>query len=149
MSAIWGVIHLEGKSIGKALGDTFHEAYRDCVIDRSESICRGPVLMGLELQCFTPQAKKEKIYDSGETGVCFVSDVYLDNREELLRDPIFNSPADRDPSDGEILQRCFEAYGTEGLNRVYGSYAFVRYDAKLGLVSLGTDHMSNRCLEKK
>ena len=146
MSAIWGVIHLEGKNIGEALGDTFHEAYRDCVIDRSERICRGPVLMGLELQCFTPQAKKEKIYDSGEEGACFVSDVYLDDREELLRDPIFNSMEDRDASDGEILRRYFEAYGTEGLNRVYGSYAFVRYDAKLGLVSLGTDHMSNRCL---
>ena len=161
MSAIWGAIDLEGNEIPQEYAEIFHEAYRDCVIDRTEISRDGAVLMGCELQYFTPEAEKEHLPFREEDGSYFVADVYLDNREELLCDPIFagqvrgygkqecgeeEEQAAGELPDGEILRRFFRAYGKERLKEVHGSFAFVSFDAQNQVVSLAMDHMANRCL---
>ena len=161
MSAIWGAIDLEGNEIPQEYAEIFHEAYRDCVIDRTEISRDGAVLMGCELQYFTPEAEKEHLPFREEDGSYFVADVYLDNREELLCDPIFAGQVREygkqecgeeeeqtagELPDGEILRRFFRAYGKERLKEVHGSFAFVSFDAQNQVVSLAMDHMANRCL---
>lgn len=157
MSAIWGAINLEMEEIPEGFAAIFHQAYRDCVIDKTASFTERNVLLGCEHQFFTEQARREQLPRKGEDGSCFVADVYLENREELLKDAIFagnvkarltaedETKADEMP-DGEILFRFFQKYGKSRLGEVRGSYAFVHYDAKSNVVSIVTDHLANRCL---
>ena len=145
MSAIWGAINLEGEKLTPGQETVFHDAYRDCVIDRAEYLREGNVLMGCELQYFTIEAEKEHLPYHSEKGSYFVADVYLDNRSQLLQDPLF-AGADGEIPDGELLFRYFEAYGKQGLKKVHGSYSFVHYDPRSGIASVAADHLCNRCL---
>ena len=152
MSAIWGAIHLEGKKIPEEFGKIFHKRYQDCVIDKTEILCEGSVLMGCEHQFFTSEAGDEKLPFREEDGSCFVADVFLDNREELLRglgDEAENGKSGRNAggvTDGEILRRIFEADGAAGIKKTRGSFAFVHYDAKSRRITMAMDQLANRCL---
>ncbi len=147
MSAIWGTIALDNSVIPEENIKVFQDAYKECVIDKREYLQDKNVLMGCEIQYFTPEAKKEKLPKKSDDGQCFfTADVYLDNRDELLQDKIFAGENSAELADGDILFLFYQAYGEKRLVEVIGSYAFVYYDRKKGTIDFVMDHMANRCL---
>ena len=145
MSAIWGAIDLGKNEIPESYVEIFHDAYKECVIDKTEIYRKGNVLMGCEIQYFTPQSIGEKLPCENDK-YCFVADVYLDNREELLEDSVFEGKDRKSIPDGEILFTWYTTYGKDKLKEAKGSYCFVIYDKSTENVQLVMDHMANRCL---
>lgn len=145
MSAIWGVIDINENQISENYVTAFRKAYDVCRIDHSESICFENGVIGCELQYFREIAKKEKL-PIREKGVYFTADVWLDNREELLSDPIFSNVENKEVPDGEILFRLYKTYGYSCLERIYGAYAFVYYNKEEQYIDIVMDHTGNRCL---
>lgn len=146
MSAIWGAINLAGGQIPQEYVETFHKAYEKCVIDSWDHILDENVLLGCELQCFTPQSAKEQLPIKEGDSCFFTADVYLDNRDHLLEDPIFAKEDKEQIPDGTILFRLIRNYGMDYLKKILGSYTFVYYDRASGQVYVTSDHMCNRCL---
>lgn len=147
MSAIWGAIALDNSQISEGCVQVFQDAYKECVIDRREYLLDKNVLMGCEIQYFTPEAKKEQLPQKSAEGQCFfTADVYLDNRDQLLQDKLFAGENHGELADGEILFRFYQTYGRERLVEVIGSYSFVYYDRENNIINFVMDHMANRCL---
>ena len=80
MSAIWGIIDLQGKKLQAGISQVFAESYQNCVIDRYEEIVEETVYFGCGIQYFTREATKEKLPVVAEE-IYFTADVVLDNRE--------------------------------------------------------------------
>ncbi len=147
MSAIWGVVSRSEGEIPARLTQYFQHAYQPCVIDRMEQITEQGILMGCGIQYFTKQAEAEKLpYCMPEKDVLFTADVYLDNREELLQNSLFDGEDKETIPDGEILFRLYHTYREKCLAYVLGSYAFVYYDKKSNVIELVIDATGNRCL---
>ena len=142
MSAIWGIISLEGKSPSRKHIELLKKAYEPCAIDRYEELFGETVYMGVGIQYFTREAEIETGPKRDE-GIYFNSDVILDNREELTE--LLQLPeSEREIPDGDILYRMFRQYGTDGLGKIVGAYTFVAYDSKRNMITIASDAVGYR-----
>ena len=147
MSAIWGAINIAGGQIPQEYVELFHKAYEECVIDSWNYVLEENVLMGCELQCFTPQSAREQLpVKDEEKQSFFTADVYIDNREKVLQDPIFAGEDKEQITDSSILLRLIQTHGIDYIKEIHGSYTFVYYDKKNNKAYITADHMCNRCL---
>lgn len=144
MSAIWGIIDLNGNNINKNIIENFKRPFEECVIDRYEECIDKNVYMGCGIQYFVPEAVNEKL-PMAEKNVFFTADVVLDNREELAqRLGIYDDK--QNISDGDILYKMYVKYGRDCLNDLLGAYAFVYYDKAKNQVEMVIDAVGNRCV---
>lgn len=147
MSAIWGAIHLLGEKIPRETNERMKEPYQQCVIDEIRCV-EGEQFL---LSCGTKYVSKEDSYEllpiyDETVGIYFVADVYLDNREELIRLLQIEQEEARLWSDGRILYEGYKAWGVYGLNFFLGSYCFVAYHVLERRVVMVSDVVSSRCL---
>lgn len=145
MSAIWGIIDFDKKTVTEDEGLRMRKAYDRCVIDRYEVACRENVYMGCGIQYFTPEAKNEKL-PIIEDGIYFDADVVIDNREELMTKLAIS---DKSVTDGRLLFEMYKKYGRDSLNMMRGAYAFVYYDSKNGQADIAIDCTGERVVYYK
>ncbi len=145
MSAIWGIIDLEDNPVKRQVVEQMSLPYESCKIDRTEQLKDGSVYMACGLQYFTPEAYNEKMPLYDETHNRFiVADVVLDNREEICS--LLGIENGSNLPDGYILNRYHHLYGSDGLDKLAGAFAFVVYDASTRKIELVIDAVGNRCL---
>lgn len=145
MSAIWGIIDFEQKSIRQSEQKRIRSIFDKCVIDRYEELAKDNVYMGCGIQYFTKEAKYE-VMPIYEDGIYFDADVVLDNRDELIS--MLGITTENVP-DGRILFEMYKKYGNKSLNMMRGVYAFMYYDTKSGKATLATDSTGDRCVYYK
>lgn len=145
MSAIWGVIDLQGKRLQAGISQVFAESYQNCVIDRYEEIAEEAVYFGCGIQYFTQEATMEKLPVAAEENF-FTADVVLDNREELYAKLLGNKKPLTEMPDGELLYQMYRDYGKGCLNDLLGAFAFVYYDQKEKRAEIVIDAVGDRCV---
>ena len=143
MSAIWGAVSLNNKTLPGDFSAVFSNAYRECSIDREEVLKDRNVVMGCEIQYFTKEAEGEQL-PFHQKGVWFTADVVLDNREELLHKLEISTTEGAHLPDGELLLRMYQQFGRSCMNDLLGAYAFVYYDEESGKLEATIDAVGNR-----
>ena len=144
MSAIWGVIDLNGEKLPDGIQRYFAESYQNCVIDRCEERIEETVYLGCGIQYFTKEAEGEKL-PIAEEEIYFTADVVLDNREELYKKLLGNKKPLAGMPDGELLYQMYCSHGPDCLNDLLGAFAFVFYDKNKREAHLVIDAVGDRC----
>jgi asparagine synthase (glutamine-hydrolysing) len=129
MSAIAGLLRLDGRPADRADVEAITRAMASSGPDGAGHQCAGPIALGHCLLKTTPEASGEMQPLSNESGnLILVFDGRLDNRKELqtefarLRIPL------RTACDAEFVLRAFEAWGKESPKHLLGDFAFAVWD---------------------
>lgn len=152
MSAIWGVVALDGKErIPENAKEIFETSYqKKCRIDRYESTDAFCTYFGCGIQYITTEAEREElpIVDK-ERGIIFTADCVLDNREEIIemlgiygydKTLLLESP------DGRLMYYTYLCLGKEGIKKFRGLFSIAVWDDKKHSLTLISDQVSSRCL---
>lgn len=152
MSAIWGVVALDGKErIPENAKEIIETSYqKKCRIDRYESTDAFCTYFGCGIQYITAEAEREElpIVDK-EQGIIFAADCILDNREEIIemlgtygydKTHILESP------DGRLMYYTYLCLGKEGIKKFRGLFSIAVWDEKKHSLTLVSDQVSSRCL---
>lgn len=147
MSAIWGAISFVDDTLPSQLEGHMKEPYTHCVLDEIKTLQRQEVLFGCGTQYITKEDQIELMPISEEkVSLYFTSDVFLENREELLKMLASDCVDTSRMSDGRLLFEFYKKYGIKRMANVIGAYSFVLYDQKNKLITCVSDVQSSRCL---
>lgn len=144
MSAIYGIIDLNGDLASKESLNIFLDSYSACKIDRHEHKLIKNALMGCELQYYTNEAQNEilPIYDE-ENNILFTADCILDNRDTLMKDLCIT---DSSVADGTLMYKGFLKWGRDCVSHFRGMFSFAIYDFNTNEVIIAVDQFVNRCI---
>lgn len=137
MSAIFGIIHWDGKHVDRKHLERMNTALASHGADGGGVWLENAAGMGQRLMRFTPQdAYERQPLISADGSLVLVSDARIDNRAELLAD------LDADPSlhsiplrtddlpDSALLLCAYERWGQECVRHLVGVFAFAIWNAK-------------------
>ncbi len=145
MSAIAGVVHLDGRPIDRErlqrIADALHHRAPDGTSiwrDGCAGLVHGRLIA-------TPEAARERqpLGDPG-TGLAMTFDGRLDNRAELLRALDIASSEGREIGDAELTLRAYRAWGEASVERLLGDFAFAIWDAPRRTLFCARDVMGIR-----
>jgi len=146
MSAIWGAVSTDGRSLPAGIAQKMKRSFEKCIIDAFSEYEDEFAVFGCGLQYITKEARHEKLPTVAEDGqIIFTADIMIDNREELL-EKLGKSGVNEIIPDGELAFEMFRRFGEDCLNDLLGSYTFAYYDKKNKKLSLVMDAMGNRFL---
>jgi len=131
MSAIAGIFNLDGRPADPALLRAMADAARDRGPDADGYWVEGAVCLAFRLLATTPEAVLEQQpWSSDDGNLRIVFDGRIDNRSELTH--AIKSAGGRidDPTDVELVGRCFELWGEDTWNRLIGDFAIVAIDQR-------------------
>ena len=143
MSAIWGIIDLNGNSITPRDCSMMEKPFLRKKIDKIQSCCRGSVFLACGLQYVSEEARQE-CYPYEAEGCCMVADAILDNRSSLQRDFRMVSPLSSRGIDGSILFDCLQQDLPGALDAMLGAYVFALYSEKTNTLTLANDVTGTR-----
>lgn len=144
MSAICGVIHVNGKTIASDTTAKMLEAYQKYPMDHIDTLEKKSVSMCCFAQdILIDSPASEELVINEEDNFYFAADCMLDNREELISLLGLKSKA---ISDSKLLYLAYKRWNQRFADYVCGVYSFVAYDVVGGKVELYTDHTGSRCL---
>lgn len=143
MSAIWGVIDLENKDLGKNIYEKMELPYKKYPIDEFSHIEDKNIMIGCGKQFVTKESMVEiNPYWDKERDIFFTGDIYLYNRNEFVNE-------DDSATDSEIIYDQYIKYGTESFKNLSGVFAFVIYERQKNKVLIVSDKTSSRMLYYK
>lgn len=153
MSAIWGVVTLDGKEeIPENAKDIFETIYqKKCKIDRYESRTAFGAYFGCGIQYITEEAKREElpIVDK-ERGFLFTADCILDNRKEIIELLVttygYEKQLLKESPDGKLMYYAYCCMGREAVKKFRGLFAIAVWNEKERSLTLISDQVSSRCL---
>ena len=147
MSAIWGVIDLDGNEIPDKIRTSMKNAFGGCVIDRYDEINCGNVYMGCGIQYFTEEAEYEQLpWHDEKNEIFYTADAVLDNREEIAQMVQMKLTGERIIPDGELMLHAFQKKGVNSLGDMRGAYVFVYFDRVKNEIYIIPDAVGNRSL---
>ena len=147
MSAIWGAINLLNEPLPAGLADRMEEGFYKYRIDEYRREETPSAVMGCGVQFVTPEAKNEKLPIKDEKkSIIFTADVFLDNRENLIRQLYRDSKLSAKLPDGDILYAAYLRWGDRFTEYCLGAYTVAIFDYNECKFKLYTDHMNNRCI---
>jgi asparagine synthase (glutamine-hydrolysing) len=130
MSAIFGLINLNGEQVPQVTLERMNAALVPHGSDGGGTWTQGPVGLGQRLMCFTPEDRfEQQPLVSADGQRVLVSDACLDNRAELIADNGFGFDQSK-ISNGELILRAHEKWGADGVQHLVGAYAFALWDAR-------------------
>ena len=143
MSAIYGVIDLNGNSINAELPAKLDSGYKKCKIDRYGRLSDSNVFMACGIQYFYPRAERERlpIYDA-DKDIFLTADCIIDNRKKLIEELALEASV----PDGDIIFEAYKKWGKECASHLEGLYSFVIYDRAQNEIYAAADQFSQRCL---
>lgn len=145
MSMIYGFINLDGRPADPAILMNMESALSDRKHDVQSTLINANVAMGFKNQYITEESHFEDMpYYDTDTGLFFVCDAIIDNREELAA--LLGLRLTKEIPDSWVIFEAYKKWG-EGCTRyLLGDFAFVVYDSKNRRVQLFRDHMGQRLL---
>lgn len=127
MSAIFGILDLEGRAIEPAWVKSMQEDLAHRGPDGQRLYMEDSLVLGHMLLQVTP----ESIYDQSpyeENGLVITANARLDEREALM-DRLGIAPEDRDRiTDPLLLLRSYIKFGKDFIKDIYGDFAFAIWD---------------------
>lgn len=137
MSAIFGIIHWDGKHVDRRHLERMNAALACHGADGGGVWLDNAAGMGQRLMRFTPQDTCERQpLISADRSLVLVSDARIDNRAELMVDLAAGSPSHAMPigaddlPDSALLLCAYERWGLECVGHLVGVFAFAIWDAK-------------------
>lgn len=147
MSAIWGIINLNGNEVNENLGIDMLEPFKNYKIDDYKYIKNENIFMGCGIQYITPESVDEIIpFHDKEDGLLITADAIIDNREELLYLLGKHDYDVDDFTDSEYILMSYKKWQEGCLNFLVGTFAFVIWDKKKEELFCVRDHVGNRSL---
>ncbi len=95
--------------------------------------------------CFTPEDERERMPLVGPSGAVLAADVRLDNRGELA-DALGLFGMEAALTDGALLLKALERWGSAAVSRVYGDFALALWQPGDGKLVLARDPSQYRSL---
>ena len=80
------------------------------------------------------------------SGLTFVSDARIDNREEIAAALAIDDEALRDTADSTLMFAAYRRWGAACAERFVGDFVFAAWDSRARTLVLGRDHMGQRHL---
>ena len=151
MSAIYGIINLDGRPVEKAALDKMEQEYREFKIDRFSAACYENAVFGAGLQFIRRNTEKEILpYLDEKNNNLFTADCYIDNRKELRGELEQTGRAngivvDEDTTDGMLCYLAFLKWGQEFTDHLLGVFAIAIYEYDKKKFHLYVDHCGDRC----
>lgn len=147
MSAIFGLIYFDGRSIRQETLDAMHSVMSRWGPNGTYTWHKGSAGLGFASLAITPESGYEAmpLYDA-ERDIALVAAARLDNRDELC--DIFGIPlADRPTTpDGQLVMRAFEKWEEGCPRHLYGDWSYAAWDSRQRKLILARDHLGNRGL---
>ncbi len=128
MSAIFGIVHWDGRPVDAAMLDRMDAALAAHGPDGRGLWREGPAAFGHRSAWGTPEASLERQPLARNAGV-LVCDVRIDNRHELAQGWSLGSDAAGLP-DSAYVARALDAWHEEASAHLYGAFAFVHWDTR-------------------
>lgn len=141
MSAIFGILHLDGRPVEPAHLEAMRAAMAEWGPDGDAIWTSGSIGLGHLLLHNTPESlgEDQPIVDRDRRVVLSAS-ARLDNRSEL-RELLAAEPAQREnPTDGELILQSFRRWGTSCPRRLIGDWAAAIWDEPKRELFLARDH---------
>lgn len=147
MSAVWGVINLDGNDVSERLGIDMMEPFEKYKIDNYKYINNKNVFMGCGMQYITQESLNEILpfYDD-EDELIITADAIIDNREELLYLLGKSNHKIEDFTDSEYILMSYKKWGMDCLEFLVGTFAFAIWDNKKEELVCVRDHVGNRAI---
>lgn len=144
MSAIYGLIDFNKKTLSPNLLDTMKHHYLSYKIDRFEHKMENYIAMGCAIQYSTPEAELEQLpIFSAKDKLYLTADCILDNRQELIQ--LLNIE-DISIPDGSLLYYAYLKWGKDCITYLRGIFSFAIYDYDHNELMIATDPFSERCI---
>jgi len=147
MSAIYGLIHLDGQPAQESELEPMTRALLPFGPDGGGTWLRGGVALGQRLQCFTPEDLLERQPLVGAEGNCvLIADGRIDNRAEVARELGIAAAEAAQLPDSAFILRAWEKWGYDCPARLVGAFAFAVYDLRENVVFLARSGMGERAI---
>ncbi len=131
MSGIAGIYNLDGAPVDRRLLQRMTDAISHRGPDGVGYWIDGPVGLGHQMLCTTPEALHEKQPLLDETGnLCLTLDGRVDNRDELKAAIEAKGGRLRDDTDAELVLKAYDCWGEECPKRIIGDFAFAIWDKR-------------------
>ena len=129
MSAIAGIFNVDGKPADPRLLRAMADAARERGPDADGYWMEGPAGLAFRLLATTPEAFRERQpWSSDDGNIRLVFDGRIDNRSELTHAIEASGGHLDEPTDLELVGRCFELWGEDTWRRLLGDFAIVVMD---------------------
>ena len=128
MSAIWGIVDFNGKSINQNEVKRMTDSFSDCKIDKIQDTCRKNYYLAVGIQNFVTEAQFEQFPYTYVDGKVIVADVIVDNRDEILKEFKLKNELSRKGIDGSILYEAVSKDLRKALDKLCGAFVFAEYD---------------------
>lgn len=131
MSAIFGILNLDGQDVSASHVDTMLSALRHRGPDGAEALSEGEVALGHLMLCTTPESIGEQLpLKSPDASLAITADARLDNRESLAKALGLRSPDNKSVPDSKLILLSYERWGEDCVEHLDGDFAFVIWDAR-------------------
>ncbi len=144
MSAIWGIIDLNGVGLAQEDAGRMEEVYRSKKIDRVDTFFQLHAYMGCGVQFVTKEAREECFPYRVRDSIYFVADALLDNRDEVQASFRMSLESSRNGVDGSMMFEALNQDMDRALEEMLGAYAFAYYDKDRSVLQLASDAVGNR-----
>jgi len=147
MSAIAGILRLDGQPADAAEYAPLMELMRRYVADEEGAWADGPVFLGCRLRRITPESVHESQPIRDPDGrLAIAADAVIDNRRELLdRLRVPHDRRDR-TTDGELILMAYRKWGRRAPEHLIGDFAFVIWDGDTRTLLAARDPFGKRTL---
>lgn len=145
MSAIFGVINLNGNSVSKNIEDRMVHRLNIYKLDSIKVINRKNALFGCGIQFITPESINEILpYYEECSGITITADAIIDNRIELFS--LLNIPKDTegDITDSQLILMSYKKWGKDCTKHLIGDFSFVIWDEINKSIFCARDHVGKR-----
>jgi asparagine synthase (glutamine-hydrolysing) len=144
MSAIFGLVHLDGRSVPPERMETMRRALDGWGPDGMDSRIKGCAGLGHAHLCTTPEAHYEQMpWKATDSGILVTAAARLDNRDDLCN--FFHIPLHERPTfpDGRLVALSFERFGEDAPARLFGDWSFAAWNEKRRRLFVARDHLGN------
>jgi asparagine synthase (glutamine-hydrolysing) len=129
MSGIAGIYNLDGRPVEPALLERMTDVISHRGPDGVGHWIDGPVGLGHQMLCTTPESLRESQPWLDETEkVCLTFDGRIDNRKDLAKSLKAKGALLRDDTDAELVLKAYECWGLQSPKHLVGDFAFVLWD---------------------
>lgn len=147
MSAIWGVINTDQKSIPVGLHKSMVDSLDIYKLDLINFWDKNNTYLGCGLQYITPESLHEVLpYYDEDKKIALTADAIIDNREELFDLLNISIDARKKITDSELILVSYKKWGKECPKYLVGDFAFVLWDEGNNEVFCARDHVGARTL---
>lgn len=147
MSAIFGIVNLDGNNIIDGFEKKMIEGFKAYKLDSVKSLYSNNIFMGCGLQYITPESLIEVLpYDDETRRLIITADAIIDNRKELLEVFDIKEELHNTVTDSELILQAYVKWGQECPEYLVGDFAFAIWDKNKEELFCARDHVGKRTL---